>query len=137
MFRLIWRLWILTLPASLAVLAFATMAAPYIAASEQVVFIARASGKLQLMIADLSRGKRATLIPAGVDVFQPSVSPHSREVVYASRAGAMPSCMSCGLAMRSRANLLTMLMTTPTRNGLPMANLSCFRRTRRVSFSFS
>ena len=87
MFRFVWRLWILTLPASMAVLAFATMAAPYIAASEQVVFIARASGKLQLMIADLSRGKRATLTPAGVDVFQPSVSPHSREVVYASRAG--------------------------------------------------
>ena len=60
--------------------------APQLPAGEQVVFVARASSQLQLMIADLSRGMRAALSPAG-DVFQPSISPHSREVVFASRAG--------------------------------------------------
>lgn len=86
MFRLIWRFSLLLPLASLAVISLAIAAAPYLPASEQVVFVARAAGQLQLMIADLGRGMRAALAPAG-DVFQPSVSPHSGEIAFASRVG--------------------------------------------------
>ena len=61
--------------------------APQLPPGELAVFVARASGRRHLMIADLSRGMRATLTAAGDDVFQPSISPRSRQVVYASRAG--------------------------------------------------
>ena len=87
MFQLVSRISILLLAASLTALTLADIAAPRLSMSEQVVFVARASSQLQLMIADLSRSMRATLARAGGDVFQPSVSPHSREIVFASRAG--------------------------------------------------
>lgn len=87
MFQFIWRVGILALLASLLMVALAVAAAPKLPSSEEVVFVARASGRLQLMIADMSRGIRAALTPAGGDVMQPSISPHSREVVFASRAG--------------------------------------------------
>ena len=73
--------------ASLAAVSLAIVASPLLPASEQVVFVARASGQLQLMLADLSRGLRAALTAADGDVFQPSISPHSREIAFASRAG--------------------------------------------------
>jgi len=60
--------------------------APQLPPGELVVFVARASSQRQLMIADLSRGMRATLTAAGGEVFQPSISPHTRETVFASRA---------------------------------------------------
>ncbi len=87
MFRFIWRVAFLALMPSLLLVTLAVAAAPLLPASEEVVFVARASGQLQLMIADMSRGLRAALTPAGGDVMQPSISPHSREVVFASRAG--------------------------------------------------
>lgn len=61
--------------------------APRLPPSEQVVFVARTSSQRQLMIADLSRGMRAALSAAGGDAYQPSISPHSQEVVFASGAG--------------------------------------------------
>ena len=87
MFHVILRLSALLLPASLGFVLLANALAPQLDAGEQVVFVARASGQLQLMIADLSRGLRAAMPQAGGDVFQPSVSPHSGEVVFASRSG--------------------------------------------------
>lgn len=87
MFRLVSRISFLLLAASLTALTLADIAAPRLSTSEQVVFVARVSSQLQLMIADLSRGMRAALAPAGGDVFQPSVSPHSGAIAYASGAG--------------------------------------------------
>jgi len=87
MFHLVSRVSFLLLAASLTALTLADIAAPRVSTSEQVVFVARVSSQLQLMIADLSRSMRATLAAAGGDVFQPSISPHSREIAFASRAG--------------------------------------------------
>ncbi len=87
MFRFIWRAGILALLPSLLTVTLAVAAASKLPASQELVFVARASGQLQLMIADMRRGIRAALTPAGGDVLQPSISPHSREVVFASRAG--------------------------------------------------
>ena len=87
MFRFIWRAAILALLPSLLTVTLAVAAASKLPASQELVFVARASGQLQLMIADMRRGIRAALTPAGGDVLQPSISPHSREVVFASRAG--------------------------------------------------
>lgn len=87
MFRFIWRAGILALLPSLLTVTLAVAAATKLPASQELVFVARASGQLQLMIADMRRGIRAALTPAGGDVLQPSISPHSREVVFASRAG--------------------------------------------------
>ena len=87
MIRFIWRFGFLALLCNLAVMTIAVAMAARLPPSHEVVFVARASGQLQLMIADLTRGMRAALTPAGGDVSQPSISPHSREVVFASRAG--------------------------------------------------
>ena len=87
MFRFIWRAGILALLPSLLLATLAVAAASKLPASQEAVFVARASGQLQLMIADMRRGIRAALAPAGGDVLQPSISPHSRAVVFASRAG--------------------------------------------------
>ncbi|MDE2747389.1 MAG: DPP IV N-terminal domain-containing protein [Chloroflexota bacterium] len=87
MFRIILRLSVMSLPASLGFVLLASALAPQLAAGEQAVFVARVSGQLQLTIADLSRGLRAALPQAGGDVFQPSISPHSGELAFASRSG--------------------------------------------------
>ena len=86
MIQLVWRLCILTLLTSLAAFTLAALAAPRFTADEQVVFVARVSGQLQLMIADLRRGMRASLSAAG-DVHHPSIAAQSREIVFTSRAG--------------------------------------------------
>jgi len=87
MFRFIWRFLLLTLPTSLAVLTLVISAAPHLPVTEQAIFVARTSGRLQLMIADLSRSMSADLAPSIADVFNPSISPRSRAIVFASRAG--------------------------------------------------
>lgn len=87
MFRIVWRACVLIPMASLLALALCVSASSRLPASEQVVFVARASGQLQLMMADLSRGLRARLAPSIADVMQPSVSARSAEIVFASRAG--------------------------------------------------
>lgn len=87
MFHLGWRISILILFASLLALTLVTSTSFLLPASEQVVFVARASGQLQLMIADLSRSLRARLAPSIADVMQPSVSARSAEIVFASGAG--------------------------------------------------
>ena len=87
MFRFIWRAVILTLLTSLLIVTLAVAAATVLPSRDEVVFVARAWGQLQLMIADMSRGVRAALKQAGGDVMQPSISPYTRQVVFASRAG--------------------------------------------------
>ena len=87
MFQFIWRFGFLTLLTSLLTATVAIVVATRLPASAEVVFVARASGQLQLMIADLSRGMRANLTKADGAFSQPSISPHSREVVFTSRAG--------------------------------------------------
>ena len=87
MFQFIWRLSILTLLTSLLAATLALEAATTLPARAEVVFVARASGQLRLMIADLSRGMRAALTKADGAFSEPSISPHSREVVFTSRAG--------------------------------------------------
>ena len=87
MFHLGWRIFILVLLASLLALTIVSSASFLLPASEQVVFVARASGRLQLMMADISRSLRARLAPSIADVMQPSVSAHSAEIVFVSSAG--------------------------------------------------
>ena len=77
MFQLVSRISILLLAASVTALTLADLAAPRLSTSEQVVFIARVSSQLQLMIADLKpeheshtrRGRRRCLSAERIPAF--------------------------------------------------------------------
>jgi Tol biopolymer transport system component len=87
MVHFIWRFGILTLLPGLLAATLAIVAATWLPARAEVVFVARASGQQQLMIADFNRGLRAALTNAGGAFSEPSISPRSREVVFSSRVG--------------------------------------------------
>ena len=86
MLRYTLRSSLLLWPLCLAFALFAEAAMPLLPPSERAVYVAGISGRRQLMISDLSWIISMDLPPFTGDVFQPSVSPDGREVVFAANS---------------------------------------------------